>query len=217
MTTSDDFPLDRFIKLLNMLRDTTSDNEKINAIRLCNAMLARSGLDWERFARGKITIVNDPFSSIAEPPKAAAAPPPPQPTPPQRSPRDTAIVNSRLNLLHNNRHHLRTHTATRLDQITIDWQHHAPNMSDADYSWLSSEAAQFDLKQRDIAEVERYLDVCDLAPLNDSEIIRVRAIRITWQQSQLMCDHDYSFLSSLYRYYNRPTGGPGKRKAKRLF
>lgn len=219
MTTSDDFPLDKFIKLLNMLRDTTSDNEKIAAIRLCNAMLARNGLDWEKFARSKITIVNDPFGSIPEPPKAQAAPQPTahayQPAPPsQRRRQDAAKVDSWITTLTTNRHDLATWYQQRLDTIVIDWQHHSPMIHDTDYQWLDNRVTDFIPQRRDPDLVRQFLDTADFASLSRADTARVNRIRQAWgfRGDPMIHNKDYDFLRHLHQAHQVP---PKKGKANR--
>lgn len=78
------------IKLLGMT--TAGDNEALVAIRKANGLLHDAGWSWEQLIRGKITVVEDPFNSTANPfdtmlrePKAAPAAPraPQAPTPPR--------------------------------------------------------------------------------------------------------------------------------------
>lgn len=72
--------------LLKFLRMTTSpnDGEALVACRKANALLVSAGWDWEKLLRGKITVVEDPFSKIATPPEAASRPPPESMQPPAR-------------------------------------------------------------------------------------------------------------------------------------
>lgn len=78
--------LDLLIKLLNL---TTSplDSEAIAAMRKANDQLLKFNTTWERLLKSRITIVADPFASVA-PPSFASRPPPvaeprPMPTPPR--------------------------------------------------------------------------------------------------------------------------------------
>lgn len=214
--TNDDFNLDLFIKICNMMQ-AENDNQVLIAARKATAMLRANDLDWEKFARSKITIVNDPFGSIAEPPKAAAAPrpqAPPQPAPPSRLQRDTVIVARRFAILAANRALISSYHHTRLDQIVIDWQHHAPLMSDADYTWLGQESSLFVPQARTYSDVDRYLDTCDFAPLSDTENARVRAIRSIWERTRLMTDYDYNYLQGLHYRHRQPARQQPRRRRR---
>lgn len=85
--------LELLIKLLKM---TTSavDGEALTAMRKANDQLKKCGGDWELLLRGKVTLVADPFMSVASPQKGngdiysertRSAPPRPTPTPPPPS------------------------------------------------------------------------------------------------------------------------------------
>lgn len=99
------FSLERFIKIMNMT--TAGDGETLAAIRRANSILTGAGWDWERLLRGKVRVVENPFSGLAEPKaphQARRAPPPPntgwstappppprpQPAPPRHSPKPYA-------------------------------------------------------------------------------------------------------------------------------
>lgn len=86
--TEDLNKLDLFIKVMKMT--TAEDGPALIAIRKANKMLADEGWDWDKLLRGKVKVIQDPFSNgsrtsaPAPAPKAAprsAPPPPPQPTP----------------------------------------------------------------------------------------------------------------------------------------
>jgi hypothetical protein len=218
--TDDDFNLSLFIKLMKMTTATV-DTEAILAMRKANAMLRANGHDWEQLLKGKITIVNDPFGSIPTPPPPTAAPapkpPPPPPPPPQRSRRDQYEVDGWIALLNKNAPHLRSWSKSQLDKIVIDWQHHAPMMTDSDHSWLQAEARSFIPQARDPALVQQYFDTCDFAPLNSHDAQRVRTIQAEWKRrgDNKMSGADFNFITALHNQHHRPTKGRGK--AKRLF
>lgn len=73
--------------LLKMLNMTTSDNEGVTlvAIRKANELLTSAGWSWEKLLAAKITVVADPFASLATPKRGenqpSFAPPPPKPKP----------------------------------------------------------------------------------------------------------------------------------------
>jgi hypothetical protein len=70
------------IKLLGMTT-STNDPEALSALRKANALLRSAGWDWEKLVRGRITVIADPFTSLATPtPKESngRAPPPMTPT-----------------------------------------------------------------------------------------------------------------------------------------
>lgn len=84
--------LDKLIKLMKMTT-ASNDGEALNAVRMANAMLTRLKADWERLLRGKVTVIEDPFSRIATPPVYSSVapamsrpPPPPPPRPRQTQP-----------------------------------------------------------------------------------------------------------------------------------
>lgn len=79
--------------LLKMLNMTTSDNDGVAlvALRKANALLASAGWSWESLLRAKITVVADPFATLATPTAQASrkdglhssrrSAPPPSPSP----------------------------------------------------------------------------------------------------------------------------------------
>jgi hypothetical protein len=79
------------IKLMK-LTSSSNDSEALLAVRKANEQLQKFGGDWERLLLGKVTVIGDPFESVA-PPKptyhryaAAPAPPPPGPSPSRPQP-----------------------------------------------------------------------------------------------------------------------------------
>lgn len=77
-------------KLIKLLKMTTSANdaEALAASRLANRELRKFGGDWEALLRGKVTIIEDPFTRIDRPPpRREAAPSPPRPPQPQAPPK----------------------------------------------------------------------------------------------------------------------------------
>lgn len=68
--------------LIKLLSLTASDNdaEALVALRKATALLVASGWTWERLIHGKITVVADPFASLATPPTTARNNAPPRPT-----------------------------------------------------------------------------------------------------------------------------------------
>lgn len=67
--------LELLIKMLKMSR-SDNDNQALVAIRKANAALDRVGEDWDTLIRGKITIIEDPFTSVAAPKSKHQTPPP---------------------------------------------------------------------------------------------------------------------------------------------
>lgn len=49
-------------------RPTTTDNEALLAIRKAGEHMLQGDTTWEELLAGKVTIIEDPFSKIAEPP-----------------------------------------------------------------------------------------------------------------------------------------------------
>lgn len=78
--------------LLKMLNMTTSDNEGVTlvAIRKANELLTSAGWSWEKLLTAKITVVADPFASLATPKagnnQPSYSPPPPRTTSSQSPP-----------------------------------------------------------------------------------------------------------------------------------
>lgn len=219
MTTNDDFNLELFIKILKMLT-AENDNQVVVAARKANEMLKRNSLDWETFAKGKITIVNDPFASIPTPPSPKAAPPPPPkpapPPPPTRLRRDSLEVGRWMATIHAARPILDTWEKQRLDTIVIDWQHNSPNMTDADHRWLKQMFDDTEPRPIDPALVQQCFDTCDFASLSTADSQRVNQMQKEWTRrgDNKMCGRDWDHLYSLHRYHATPTKGKGK--AKRL-
>jgi len=85
-----DLKLETLIKVL-MMTTSDTDGEALAAIRRANSMLKTAHVDWSELLHGKVTVVADPFDSIAAPRKATSSasvtvPRPPQaPTSPFRS------------------------------------------------------------------------------------------------------------------------------------
>lgn len=73
------------IKLLG-LAASDNDAEALSALRKATKLLNDSGWTWERLIHGKITVVADPFASLATPPTAERQSAPPPPTPPRPTP-----------------------------------------------------------------------------------------------------------------------------------
>lgn len=72
--------------LIKLLSLTASDNdaEALSALRKATKILNDSGWTWERLIHGKITVIADPFASLATPPtpeRQNAPPAPPRPMP----------------------------------------------------------------------------------------------------------------------------------------
>lgn len=76
---------DILIKLLGMT-GSSNDNEALVAMRKANAQLEKIPTTWEALLRGRVTIVQDPFASMAPPPSTAKRAPPGAPTPPPPPP-----------------------------------------------------------------------------------------------------------------------------------
>lgn len=74
--------------LIKLLSLTASDNdaEALSAIRKATALLIASGWTWERLIHGKITVIADPFASLATPPTQERHSTPPPPAPPRPTP-----------------------------------------------------------------------------------------------------------------------------------
>lgn len=69
MTAAADPPnLQLLIKLMK-LTASSNDSEALSAIRKANEQLLKFGGDWEKLLLGKVTIIADPFTSFAAPPK----------------------------------------------------------------------------------------------------------------------------------------------------
>jgi hypothetical protein len=98
-----DLKLETLIKVL-MMTTSETDGEALAAIRRANSMLKTASVDWDGLLRGKVTVVADPFDSIAVPqstpsryntnvtvpPQPTRQPPPPpfrssKPPPPTRA------------------------------------------------------------------------------------------------------------------------------------
>lgn len=76
------------IKLLKM-STSANDAEALVAIRKANAQVTAAGWDWERLLLGKVKIVADPFSTLANPaddPRRGASAAPSTPPRSQSSP-----------------------------------------------------------------------------------------------------------------------------------
>ncbi len=54
------------IKLMK-LTASTNDGEALTALRKATDLLTSGGWDWERLIKGKIVIVEDPFTTISDP------------------------------------------------------------------------------------------------------------------------------------------------------
>jgi hypothetical protein len=83
---SEELPnLGLLIKLMK-LTSSSNDSEALLAVRKANEQLVKFGGDWEKLLLGKVTVIGDPFESVAAPKPTyghTAAPPPPTPrTPP---------------------------------------------------------------------------------------------------------------------------------------
>jgi hypothetical protein len=84
---SEELPnLGLLIKLMK-LTSSSNDSEALLAVRKANEQLVKFGGDWEKLLLGKVTVIGDPFESVAPPKQQPrytnAAPPPPNPrTPP---------------------------------------------------------------------------------------------------------------------------------------
>lgn len=81
--------LPREALLLKMLNMTThsNDNQALVAIRKANELLSAAGWSWEKLLSGKITVVEDPFSKIADiKPNTAPHTAPSAPRAPTRAP-----------------------------------------------------------------------------------------------------------------------------------
>jgi hypothetical protein len=84
---SEELPnLGLLIKLMK-LTSSSNDSEALLAVRKANEQLVKFGGDWEKLLLGKVTVIGDPFESVAPPKQQPrytnAAPPPPTPrTPP---------------------------------------------------------------------------------------------------------------------------------------
>lgn len=76
--------LDLLIKLLKMTA-SSNDGEAVVAVRKANECLKRMSTDWESLLRGKVTIIEDPFTRAAPAPRqpTRSAPPPPPNAPPR--------------------------------------------------------------------------------------------------------------------------------------
>lgn len=80
-----DLKLETLIKVL-MMTTSDTDGEALAAIRRANSMLRTAHVDWDALLRGKVTVVADPFDSIAAPRKATSSVPPRTPPPPRPAP-----------------------------------------------------------------------------------------------------------------------------------
>jgi hypothetical protein len=89
MAMAEELPnLGLLIKLMK-LTSSSNDSEALLAVRKANEQLVKFGGDWEKLLLGKVTVIGDPFESVAPPKQQPrytnAAPPPPTPrTPPPR-------------------------------------------------------------------------------------------------------------------------------------
>jgi hypothetical protein len=87
MAMAEELPnLGLLIKLMK-LTSSSNDSEALLAVRKANEQLVKFGGDWEKLLLGKVTVIGDPFESVAPPKQQPrytnAAPPPPTPrTPP---------------------------------------------------------------------------------------------------------------------------------------
>jgi hypothetical protein len=88
--------LPNLVLLIKLMKLTASsnDSEALLAVRKANEQLVKFGGDWERLLKGKVTIIGDPFESVAAPTQRGHTPPPsapPRTPPPPQRPHTTWV------------------------------------------------------------------------------------------------------------------------------
>jgi len=61
--------LTRFIKLMGMT-GSIHDGEALNALRMANAILAETGMSWEEFIKGRVTVQMVQMGQPSPPPRS---------------------------------------------------------------------------------------------------------------------------------------------------